>query len=256
MSLLRRLAVRAAHLLPRRAQIALKWRLMIPDMGASLLNMKRLGFEARTVIDVGAFDGQWTLMGTRLFPDASFLMCEPLPEMRERLETLAQATPGVRFEPALLGAQARPEVPFFAHLTGSSIYESDQASAGRELRLPMTTLAALTDGSRFAQPDLIKIDVQGAELQVLSGGEALLASCQAVILEVSLVREYEGCPLIHEVVQYMVERGFHVYDVCTIWRNTPTGAMNQADVIFVPRSSPLLDMRHYSRAPRADATSD
>jgi hypothetical protein len=43
----------------------------------------------------------------------------------------------------------------------------------------------------------------------------------------------------------MNDHGFLPYDICTIWRNTPTRSADQADVIFVKNTSQLLNSRHY-----------
>ena len=74
---------------------------------------------------------------------------------------------------------------------------------------------------------------------MLRGGTRTLASADAVVLEASIVEEYKGSPLIHEVIAFMAERGFLLYDVCTVWRNTrgdrpPTFSATTLSQVSVP----------------------
>lgn len=54
-----------------------------------LQRMKDQGFDPRIVIDVGAAHGDWTRSCQRIFPDARFIMVEPLPDYEEELAALA-----------------------------------------------------------------------------------------------------------------------------------------------------------------------
>lgn len=76
-----------------------------------------------------------------------------------------------------------------------------------EIEIETTTLDALcpSDQNVF---DLIKVDVQGAELDVLRGGEQLLRNATAVLLEAHFTELYIGQTLFPEIHNYMTERGF------------------------------------------------
>jgi hypothetical protein len=110
----------------------------------------------------------------------------------------------------------------------------------------MTTLDAITEGSAFARPDFIKLDVQGYEIEVLRGGVRALESAEVVLMEVNLLGLYEGVPLFHESADYMGKQGFQVYELGSLIRRPYDGALWQADVIFVRNSSPLLSSKRWS----------
>jgi hypothetical protein len=141
--------------------------------------------------------------------------------------------PGVTLCPELLSDVAGEEVPFRLVETGSSTMGLRSKPDAPTIMLHTQTLANAVQGTPFAMPDMIKVDVQGAELKVLNGGQAVLAAANVVMLEVSLIQEYIGGPLFAEVISYMAERGLMVHDICTIFRNTCNQAMNEADIIFV-----------------------
>ncbi len=69
------------------------------------------------------------------------------------------------------------------------------------------------------QPDVIKVDTQGTELDVLRGAGHLLDSALAVELEVEFVPQYEGQAIFSDVDLYMREQGFLLRGIRrTYWR--------------------------------------
>jgi FkbM family methyltransferase len=214
-------------------------------MEASLRNMARIGFAPGHVLDVGAYVGEWTRMCRRVFPASRVLMFEPQPERKAGLEALCREDSNVELNTSLLGRVAQDAVTFRLLETGSSIYATGRHANAPTVSLPMTTLGAAVRGTPFARPDLIKIDVQGAELDVFAGGWDVVGAAQAIVIEVALFAEYANAPLASEVIRELDDRQFRPYDICTIWRNTPTRSADQADMIFVRNNSPLFEKRHY-----------
>ncbi len=109
----------------------------------------------------------------------------------------------------------------------------------------MRTLDAMTQGTRFREPDLIKLDVQGYELEILKGGRETLRSAQAVLMEVNLLPIYRGAPLLQEAVDFLGAAGFRAYDFSGMIRRPLDGALWQADVVFVRSNSPLVSSDRY-----------
>jgi FkbM family methyltransferase len=69
--------------------------------------------------------------------------------------------------------------------------------------------------------DFLQVDVQGADLQVLRGAEqALDNGVLAVQVEVEFSALYKGQPLFAEVDQYMRSKGFSLFDLESISRET------------------------------------
>lgn len=83
----------------------------------------------------------------------------------------------------------------------------------------------------------LKIDVQGAELQVLRGGAATLARSELVQLEVALLHYNEGAPLMPEVIAFMAERGFLPIEISGMSR--PRDVLVQIDLLFARGESTL-----------------
>jgi len=84
---------------------------------------------------------------------------------------------------------------------------------------------------KLPPPDLLKLDVQGYELEVLRGGEACLRHARAVLCEVSFKTSYSGQPLFADVVSFLNERGFTLHG---LGESTALGApLVQTDALFV-----------------------
>lgn len=232
-------------MLPMGLQAFLKWRLMIPDQFAAMQHMGQCGFRPRVVLDIGAYVGKFAKMTRSVWPDARIVMFEPQPDKQAMLQALATRLGNTTLMPSLLGERAGVKVQFHLHESGSSMktFKSDEGT--RTIELTTTTLDESVAGTPFEQPDLIKIDVQGAEKEVIAGGMRCLGRAQAVILEVPIVEEYEGAPLFHDVVAFMAAQGFRVYDLCTIWRNSRNKSMIEADLIFARPQCPIFDPKNY-----------
>ena len=82
-------------------------------------------------------------------------------------------------------------------------------------------------------PYLIKVDVQGGELEVLSGASRSLSDAEVVILEVSLFEFVEDGPELHDVVTFMKAKGFVAYDMFGGHTRPLDGALAQVDIVFV-----------------------
>lgn len=234
---------KAAVLLPQRLKRNLKAAFGVFTVEASLRNMKRNGFDPKVVIDVGAYTGVWTRMCKDIFPAAGVLMIEPQANLQDRLERTVADYNDVVLKPVLVGPDERESVNFYQTDSASSVLPEAERPDAPSISLPMTTLDAVTHNTIFAQADFIKLDVQGFELSVLSGGEKVLESAEAILMEVNLIEIYQGAPLFSEVVGFMAERGFQVYDVCTFFRRPYDRALWQMDVIFVNSTSALVSSK-------------
>jgi FkbM family methyltransferase len=217
----------------------IKSRLGVPSMESSLRNLRANGFTPKTVLDIGAYHGEWTTLCKSIWPDCSVLMLEAAPERLPKLQRLGSA------KQALLGASPRASVAFYEQESASSVLSESAKTNQRAIALSMQTLDEVTGGTPFAEPDFIKVDVQGYELEVLKGGPETLRSAELVVLEANLLEIYEGAPLIHEVLCFMANQGLRAYDVCTLYRRPLDGALWQLDVIFVRDGSPLVASKRY-----------
>jgi hypothetical protein len=84
-------------------------------------------------------------------------------------------------------------------------------------------------------PDLIKIDVQGFELEVLQGCQSCFGFTELFIIEVSFFKTHPERPVFLDVANFMDGKGYVVYDFADLKHRPFDGALGQADVCFVKR---------------------
>ena len=85
---------------------------------------------------------------------------------------------------------------------------------------------------------------RGMSLEVLKGAEKALETCEAVLAEVSFFRFFPAMPTADEVIDFMRERGFALYDVMGILRCQQTDALGQMDFMFLKADHPLRAKIH------------
>ncbi len=217
------------------------WPALLHGVAATLDHDVALGRDQfATVIDVGANKGQFAVYARTRWPKARLICFEPLPGPRAKL---ARVTRGqAETHDCALGAAAGEGRMHLATRTDSSsllalgarqkaIYGMEESG---ELRVPIKRLDACLP-TPLPQPVLLKIDVQGFELEVLKGATDLLPNVDAVYVEASYVELYEGQALHEEIERFLIEAGFgldgrfntHVHQ----------GEPVQADLLFRRRTS-------------------
>ena len=215
-------------------------------MWGSIANLKRNSFVPRTIIDVGAYVGEWTQGIRVIYPESRCLMVEANPDKRQALEAVRSQLPGrVSVHIALLGAEARQSMPFYVVGTGSSVLREHTSVARTQIMLPMCTLDQVAADARLEPPIFLKLDVQGYELEVLRGGLGVLGETEVTLLEVSLIEYNQDAPLFADVVEFMNSKGFVLYDICGQHRRQTDHALFQVDVIFVRKDSHLRSRKSF-----------
>ena len=223
------------------------------SLKGSLSHIKRLGFEPRTVLDVGAGTGTPELY--RVFPKARHILIEPLEENRLRLEEVARKYGNVEYIlAAAAGRSGKVTINVHPDLMGSSIYLENEDSDvnGFERIVPAITLDELHRQGKIQDPSLLKVDVQGGELEVLSGSEEVLKGTEYAVMECSLFRFFKGGPQIADVIDFMRERGFSIYDFFGFQYRLLDGAMSQVDIAFVKEDGRFRRSHAYATKEQRD----
>jgi FkbM family methyltransferase len=88
-------------------------------------------------------------------------------------------------------------------------------------------------------PVFLKIDTQGYELEVLRGAEKTIDRTVAIQVELSLAPMYDGAPTFLEMVGYLQDKGFEIFNLAPAFKDKRTGRMLQLDGFFVRSSLQL-----------------
>ena len=180
-----------------------------------LRDFKARGFSPSLIFDIGASDGWWTRQVRPVFPDARFVLVEP---RDTGVPDAIRAAVGAREGTATLTDWG----------TGSTLLPVD-ANGAPQFEVPLVTLDELA--TRFGVPDFVKLDVEGYEIEALEGAGTLWDQTELFQIEVALYRFIDR-PMLHEVVAYMAERGYFVYDIAGSIRRPYDGAIGLMDLCF------------------------
>lgn len=200
----------------------------------------------RTVVDIGANHGQFAFAARQTLPGAAVISFEPLSGPCERFRRVLGADPQVVLHGVAIGARESSEVMHVSKMDHSSsllpigsgqveMFPGTGEAGTEAVRVvPLRTCVSADD---LRAPALLKLDVQGYELEALKGSEDLLPGFDAILVEASFIELYEGQALAGEVAAWLQERGFlldGVYNVAYDRR----GRAVQADFLFTPPGHP------------------
>lgn len=169
-----------------------------------------------TVIDVGANVGAWSCGIAHLTKASQIIAFEPVPDTFNILRRNTQRHPNVRCIQAAVGRRDQAETTFFVE-SATELSSAKRLTArartdhklpplpSRTLRVPVVSLdEALHD---LPQVSLLKVDVQGGELDVLAGANAVLQRTRMLLIE-ALYRSdyYEGAATFDELHAFLTAR--------------------------------------------------
>lgn len=216
---------------------------------AALQRLQQLGIQPGSVIDVGAAIGEWSMASRELFPHARHYLIEPLAEFAPNLRKLADEESLFTFIAGAAGSfDGSLDLNIHEDLFGSStLREPAVEDSVREVRqVRAMRLDSLLEELRPPPPHVVKLDVQGAEMDVVAGASSLLTSTEAIFIETLFFEFFEGGSLFHDVVGEMASRGFVVYDIVEPARRPLDGALAQVDLVFLPTTSRLRTSHIYA----------
>ncbi len=193
-----------------------------------------------TLIDVGANIGQFSLLVRTLRPAATIHAFEPLRAMADTygrlfagdsLTTLHRCAAGTSAMTTEINVSNHPDSSSLLPISDrqSELFPGTQRTSVEQVRVARIDDEVPVD--TLAGPILIKLDVQGFELEALKGMPRLLARAHWVYVEVSFMTLYEGQPLADEICAWLADNGFKIAGVYN-----PTyseeGVNIQADLLF------------------------
>lgn len=192
-----------------------------------------------TVVDIGANRGQFAL-AARAFSGAHVVSFEPLPEvatifqkvfLNDSSVKLYVAAIGEKSEKKLIHLSARDDSSSLLEITDaqSSFFPGTHEIGTLEVRVGI--LDEFLTKEEIARPAMLKLDVQGFELQALAGCKSLIGNFDYVYCECSFVELYKNQKLAGEVIDYLRSLGFGLSGIYNPSYDRD-GNCIQADLLF------------------------
>jgi len=168
------------------------------------------GVEPKVIYDIGACVMHWTKEARKIWPDSKIVMFDAM----NHAEFLYKESGLDYYCDGPVGDFTR-WVEFYENSmdpAGNSVYKenSDFFSDDNMVHKKMRSLDDIVAERGYPLPDLIKIDVQGAEFLVLAGAEKTLQNCRDIIIEMQHEEYNLGAPKMPEVTKYLNEIGYEL----------------------------------------------
>jgi FkbM family methyltransferase len=202
-----------------------------------------------TLLDVGANEGLFSHAAAILARPARILAIEPQSACQAALRARLEGIPGCAILKLAAGSRRgsvtlnRTRSGSFAStlrpIAGISAEYGNSAELVGTEEVELSTVDAIAEQAGASEVGLLKIDVQGAEMDVLEGARKTLLRTTAVLLEINYVPHYHGACSFSEVHRFLEVEGFSLYGVSSPCLGR-SGAL-WADAIFVRNGAVRID---------------
>jgi FkbM family methyltransferase len=199
-------------------------------------------YQFKSIIDVGANEGQFSDKIRKLFPNANIFAFEPLDTVYEKLKK--NFCNDNKFEAFNLGlGEEQDQLEFdeneyspsssFLKLSSSLASAFTFAVKTKKVIVNVDRMDSIFNTRQLEFPLLIKIDVQGFEDKVISGGIKTISTASLIICELSFVELYKGQLLFDDIFEKFKSLGFRYAGSIEQLRSPETNQILQADGIFI-----------------------
>ena len=215
--------------------------------------LAKLSIEQPTIVDVGGNVGQSIAGYLELFPTARIHSFEPHPDAFSKMKARYAGREQIRIEPLALGNTCGDATFYAAELSEVSSLlppdpmvvarSSNSTYSNRQIQVPVDTLDRYCGRTQTEHIHILKIDVQGAELDVLEGAKGLLSEGQVDLLfvEVMFAANYSGQSYLDDIWRLLKAHEYVLWDLFP-FLHTRAGRLWTGNAIFAsPTAAQTLD---------------
>ena len=217
------------------------WRKGLLSGIAATIELENLliNINPETVIDVGSNKGQFIMLIEKLYPDKKIYSFEPIMEVLEKQKKFFNYKKNISYYNFALGSSSSIKEFFITKRKDSSSFfkvnleknKNKNYQIKKTKNINIKTLDKIMIGKETIKPILMKIDVQGYELEVLKGSDKLLNKIDYIVLEVSKNEMYKNQPKVDQIVDYLQNRNFYVLKQSN-WSKIKKTNFLQRDMLF------------------------
>ena len=195
------------------------------------------------IFDVGAYVGDVSAMYKKLFPQSTIYCFEPFPDSFQKLNRFSGDASIKAHQIAFSDKEGKTTFNINVDLSCNSLLtptESDfkcysaKSIKDGEIQVETNTLDNFCAGSRISCIDILKLDVEGAEVKVLEGASRMLSK-QAIKLiysEVMFIPHYDSGCMFHELAAFLNRHGYTLFNLYHL-RSARNGQLKWGNAIFL-----------------------
>jgi FkbM family methyltransferase len=204
----------------------------------TLQALKCQGYVPATIFDIGASNGVWSDTIALTVPEAEYYLFEPLagvvPFYERDLGERLSRHPNFHVHAVALSDHAGTVEMFATHdgFGSSMLDRGDIPEVKERVEVPLYALDEFVRERNLPNPDVMKLDVQGAERLILTGGRQTLLTANILFLETWLTRGYgPDTPLLGEMIDFLALAGFTLVELAEQFRDR-RGRVYAVDAVF------------------------
>ena len=193
-----------------------------------------------TIVDIGANKGQFAIACREWAPNAFIISFEPLEGPSTIFKSLFADDKNVCLNQVAIGPNLQRSLIYISdHEDSSSLlpigpnqilnYPGTQEKGTLEINV--APLSSYLSNEDIKSPAMLKLDVQGFEMEALKGCESLIANFDFIYCECSFIELYSGQKLAYEVISWLHQHQFKFINVFNTSYDQ-SGMAIQADFLF------------------------
>lgn len=199
---------------------------------------ERINTESPLIVDGGAHKGGMIDIFLGQFRSPIIHAFEPIPDLAKELIKTYSTRKNVAIHENALGADNK-QISFnvFNFIGSSSVFSASDIARGyhgkkmdtsQEIQVQQVRLDEILDD----EIDILKLDLQGYELEALKGCGRLLENIKTMTVEVEFVPMYDGQPLFGDIDVFLRKNGFKLLNLYELWTH-PDGQLTAGDAIYL-----------------------
>lgn len=187
--------------------------------------------QSPTIVDIGANIGQFLFATKTHFPNAKVMSFEPDERIFEMLKDNSKELKKVFLHNVAL-SNKNGKIDFYESLDFSEWSTLSPSDRNGNYKIKKV-LAKKGDQffSNIKKIDLLKIDVEGAELSVIEGLSNTLKKTRFLLLEISIIRD-QGKNSTNKLIEILFAKGFSIYYIGRIFSSGPGKEQIAIDILF------------------------
>ena len=201
--------------------------------------------ECPVIFDIGAHIGNISVLYRKLFPSCTIHAFEPFPETFQTLKQRFNDHPSVKLNDVAVSdsvgftsfnakVSSKTNSILRSDPRGSEFWSGPFHETTSIIQVPTTTIDKYSEANAIDTIHILKLDVQGAELQALRGARSMLENrrIKLIYMEVILVPTYVDQPHFEDYLRFFRSVGYVMLDMFSPVRQNLR--LNQSDIIFIP----------------------
>lgn len=207
-----------------------------------ILSLLKEKINPEYILDIGCGHGEWFLKCINFFPDSKYLLFDGNKLNEDKLAILKKKYINITYKICLLSNSIK-QLKFFNMGYGSSIYEEKTNFSRKIEYIKSSTLEnELSSLNITSSNNIIKLDVQGSEIEIIEGLGKNISNFEIIILETSVKEYNKGAPLFIDVINFMDKKNYSLYDICDLKRlGFERSFLIQFDAVFIKKNSSILN---------------